>query len=59
MGLTSAQVSRVFIYESFSVIITAILLGFIIGAVVSITLTLQINMYMELPFEFTVRISTK
>ena len=54
VGLTVSQVSRIFLYESFSVILSSLILGFIIGITVSITLTLQINMMLELPFELTV-----
>jgi len=57
VGLTSAQVSRIFLYESFAVILSALILGFIIGIVVSITLTLQMNSFVELPFEFNVILS--
>lgn len=59
VGLTSAQVSRIFLYESFAVILSALILGFIVGILVSVTLTLQLNAFVEMPFKFTVIMSVK
>jgi len=52
LGLTGMQVIRMYIYEAFCVVLTSLLLGAIIGLVVSITLTLQFNLFTELPFTF-------
>jgi len=52
LGLTSNQVIRMYIYEALSVIISGIFLGSIVGILVAITLTLEFNIFMELPFSF-------
>ena len=54
VGLTKKQVTRVYLYENFAIIITAITNGMVVGLLVSITLCLQINLFLELPFVFTV-----
>jgi len=52
LGLTSPQVIRVYIYEALAIIIASVFLGSAIGILVSITLTLQLDLFTELPFWF-------
>lgn len=53
IGLSYAQVIRVYVYEALSLILTASLLGSSIGMLVAITLQLQFNLFTEMPFQFT------
>jgi len=50
--MTAAQVIRVYIYEAMSIVLASVIIGFIIGDMVSITLTLQACLFSELPFTF-------
>lgn len=50
MGLTSFQVIRLYIYEASCIIIASLVLGVFVGLVVAVTLTLQANLFSELPF---------
>ena len=52
IGLNSFQVLRVYIYEALSIVLSALVLGTIIGIITSVTLTLQFNLFSELPFSF-------
>jgi len=52
IGLTSFQVVRVYVYEALAIIIASVLLGSCIGMIVSISLTVQLNLFTELPFWF-------
>lgn len=52
LGLTSTQVIRVYVYEALAIIIASVFLGSTIGILVSITLTLQLDLFTELPFWF-------
>lgn len=49
IGLTAAQTIRIYIYEAFSIILSSILLGSFIGLFVSVTFSLQVNAFTELP----------
>lgn len=49
IGLTGNQVIRLYIYEAVSIILTSVLLGSFIGIFVSVTFTLQISAFTELP----------
>ncbi|CEM34393.1 unnamed protein product [Vitrella brassicaformis CCMP3155] len=51
-GLSKWQVVRVGVYESLSLTLSSILLGTVLGGVVAITLTVQFNLFSELPFVF-------
>lgn len=44
--------TRIYIYEAIALIISSGLLGTVIGIIVAITITLQILMFVELPFVF-------
>ena len=46
------QITRIYIYEAISLIVASGLIGTLIGIVVAITLTLQMLMFVELPFVF-------
>ena len=50
MGLTKAQGMRCFMYEQYSVIIAALLIGSLIGLVLSCIVTAQFFLFIELPF---------
>lgn len=49
IGLTGNQVIHLYIYEAVSIIMTSVLLGSFIGIFVSVTFTLQISVFTELP----------
>lgn len=51
MGLTSFQVIRLYIYEASCIIIASVFLGCFVGLSVAITLTLQADLFSELPFK--------
>lgn len=50
--MQSGQVVRVYIYEALAIVISSVLIGFVIGDLVSITLTLQTTLFTELPYQF-------
>eukprot|EP01090_Pellita_catalonica_P004754 TRINITY_DN14551_c0_g1_i1.p1 TRINITY_DN14551_c0_g1~~TRINITY_DN14551_c0_g1_i1.p1 ORF type:complete len:444 (-),score=74.69 TRINITY_DN14551_c0_g1_i1:87-1376(-) len=52
LGLTRFQVVRVYVYEALILVVTSIFFGSTIGVLIAITLTLQFNLFSELPFEF-------
>jgi len=52
IGLNSGQVIRVYIYEALCIIFSALFLGTISGMLIAITLTLQFNLFTEMPFHF-------
>ena len=52
IGLSAAQVTRVYIYEALCIIISALLLGSATGMGIAVTLTLQFNLFTEMPFHF-------
>ena len=52
VGLSTAQVIRVYIYEALALILACIVLGSSIGIVVALSLTLQSNLFTEMPFHF-------
>ncbi|KYQ92900.1 hypothetical protein DLAC_05491 [Tieghemostelium lacteum] len=52
IGLTAYQVVRVYAYEALVLIFTSMFLGLLIGLGVALTLTLQFDLFTELPFSF-------
>jgi len=50
IGLSSFQVIRLYIYEAACIIISSVILGCAVGLLVAITLTLQADLFSELPF---------
>jgi len=53
VGLSGGQVIRAYIYEALAIITAAVLTGSVIGLLIAITLTLQFNLFTEMPFVFT------
>jgi ABC-type antimicrobial peptide transport system permease subunit len=51
IGLSSFQVIRLYIYEASCIIASSVLLGSAVGLLVAITLTLQADIFTELPFK--------
>jgi len=51
LGLTASQVVRVYIYEALAIVFSSIIIGFVMGDLVSVTLTLESNLFNELPFQ--------
>lgn len=51
MGITKAQGKRIFMYEAFLVIVSAGILGILIGIIVACLVTAQFNMFLEQPFK--------
>ncbi len=56
VGLSKGQVTRIYLYESFSVILSSMLIGFTIGIVISVTSDLQTTIFLELPYRLIVSI---
>ena len=50
MGVTRAEGKRIFMYEAFLVILSAAIIGLIIGSIVACLVTAQFYMFLELPF---------
>ncbi len=50
LGVNSRQLLRIFVYEALGMILAAIALGTVIGLVIACTLTLQQNLFTEMPF---------
>jgi ABC-type lipoprotein release transport system permease subunit len=50
MGVTKVEGKRIFMYEAFLVIVSAGILGILIGIIVACLVTAQFNMFLELPF---------
>jgi ABC-type antimicrobial peptide transport system permease subunit len=54
IGLTDYQCMRIYIYEAVALILAATILGSIVGILVAVTVTLQFNLFTELPFSMEV-----
>eukprot|EP00003_Mantamonas_plastica_P015601 TRINITY_DN2635_c0_g2_i3.p1 TRINITY_DN2635_c0_g2~~TRINITY_DN2635_c0_g2_i3.p1 ORF type:complete len:1218 (-),score=362.13 TRINITY_DN2635_c0_g2_i3:46-3648(-) len=52
IGLNSTQVTLMYIFEALALIASAVIMGSIIGIAIAITLTLQFNLFTEMPFKF-------
>lgn len=52
IGLNSATVIRMYIYEALSLIFSSVLIGSVVGILVAVTLTLQFNLFSEFAFTF-------
>lgn len=50
IGLRKGQISRVYLYESLAVTFSAIFLGLIIGFILALVISMQFNLFLELPF---------
>ncbi|KEG12834.1 putative permease-like protein [Trypanosoma grayi] len=53
LGCSNWQVARMILYEAFSIVFSAFLLGILVGAAVGLTLGLQLATIMVLPFQIT------
>jgi len=51
LGFSVPQTLRVYIYESLSVVLASFILGTVIGLLIAISLTMQFNLFTEMPFE--------
>ena len=54
MGVTKQMAYRIFMYEAFAVMLSALILGILIGLTVAFTLTAQFYLFIELPFKLSV-----
>ena len=52
IGITKAQSIRIYLYEAATIILTSIIIGTFIGVVISSSLILQFDIFIELPFIF-------
>jgi len=52
IGLTANAVIRMYVYEALCLILSSVIIGSTIGILVSVTLTLQFNLFTQLPFTF-------
>lgn len=50
IGLRKDQIIRIYLYESMAVTLSASILGLIVGFILALTLSLQFNLFLELPF---------
>ena len=50
IGITKAQNIRIYLYEASTIIMTSIIIGTILGIIISCSLILQFDIFMELPF---------
>lgn len=50
VGLSAAQGMRSFIYEQFSIVISAIILGSLVGFVVASVVSISFGLYAEFPY---------
>lgn len=53
VGLTSFQVVRIYLYEAFALIISAVCISTVLGIAIAATLTLQFDIFSEMAFEFS------
>ena len=52
IGITKAQSTRIYMYEAATIILTSIIIGTFIGVIISSSLILQFDIFIELPFIF-------
>ena len=50
IGLKKSQIIRIYLYESLAVTVSACIMGLIIGFILALTISLQFNIFLELPF---------
>jgi len=50
VGLNGVQVVMIYVYEAIAVVLSSVMLGTIIGVVISVSLTMQFNLFTEMPF---------
>jgi len=54
VGIPAGQCTRIYIYEALAISFTAALLGTAVGLLIATTVTLQMNLFTELPFRLEV-----
>jgi len=52
LGLNGFQCIMVYVYEGLALVLTSLVLGTAIGIVIAVSLTLQFNLFTEMPFKF-------
>ncbi len=52
LGIAAGGVTRSYVYEAVAVVLGAVMLGTVVGVLVSVTLSLQYGLFLELPFVF-------
>ena len=53
IGVTANQVISLYVYEALSIVLASVILGTIVGLAVAILMTVQFNMFTQLPFSFS------
>ena len=51
MGMTKDEITRLMIYEAISNNLSSIILGFLIGVIIAVSLISQFLLFLELPFK--------
>ena len=52
IGITKSQSVRIYLYEAATIILSSIIIGTFIGVTISVSLILQFDVFLELPFVF-------
>jgi ABC-type antimicrobial peptide transport system permease subunit len=52
MGFTKAQGIRAFMYEQYSLVLSSLILGCLVGFILSAVVTAQFYLFLEYPFKF-------
>lgn len=53
IGTSSRQVLKAYVLEALSLVLSSFTLGCLIGVIIATSLTLQMNLFLEAPFEFS------
>ena len=56
MGLSGDSVVKIYIFEAETIVISCIIQGVLIGCFTAIVLTLQFNLFIQMPFMFYVNL---
>lgn len=56
MGLPGKKVVRIYIYEAETIVLACIVQGLMIGCLTAVILTLQFNLFLEMPFKFYINL---
>jgi ABC-type antimicrobial peptide transport system permease subunit len=51
IGISKWHVMYIYIYEAVALVLSCLVLGTAVGVIISITLTLQFNLFTEMPFK--------
>jgi ABC-type antimicrobial peptide transport system permease subunit len=51
IGVKKSQIMRIYLYESLTVVLSAGILGLLIGFFLAVVITIQFNLFLELPFK--------